>query len=276
MTVEVCRETECRRVVVTPQMAREWLERNKNNRTLNRSRVALFREMIEDGSFLVTHQGIAFYYDGDLADGQHRLTAIADGTRSVELMVTWGLPREAGHAIDRGRSRSITNVLNLMGVSLTQHESAACRALWNEYHAARTETSWRGQAIDTGAFVVFCEHVAEAVRFAMPPKQCRGLSHASVTAAIASAWFTQSRVDLLRFKELLHGGVGASANESAAIKLRDYLLISTVTGGGTESRQELYLRACTAIRAFLEGRGLSKLYCRPDARFPIPPCGGLT
>jgi hypothetical protein len=260
-------------MTVTPEMAREWLARNTNNRPINRNRVMVLKEQIKNDTFVFTHQGIAFYGDfEELADGQHRLAAIAEGDKAVEMMVTWGLERSTVHGIDRGRPRSITNVLNFMGMSLSQGQTAACRALWNDYYAARTETVWRNQALDTLKFATFCGHVIDAVDFAMPPKACRGLSHGSVTAAIAAAWFTQSHVDLNRFKELLHHGAGASEEETAAIKLRDYLLTHRVTSGGTEAREDLYLRASTAMRAFLEGRGLSKLYCRPDARFPIPDC----
>lgn len=276
MATATCEGIEFRRMFVTPEMAREWLVKNHNNRPINRSRVSLLKEQIDNDTFAFTHQGIAFYGQfEELADGQHRLAAIADGEKSVEMMVTWGLSRDTVHAIDRGRPRSITNVLNFMGVALSQSQTAACRALWLDYHASRRETVWNNQVFDTHKFVLFCHHVIDAVQFSMPPKACRGLSHASVTAAIAAAWFTQSHVDLGRFKELLHYGVGASENETAAIRLREYLLTHRVSGGGNEAREELYLRASTSLRAFLEGRGLAKLYCRPDARFPIPDCKGI-
>lgn len=273
MTTATCDGIEFRRMIVTPEMAREWLAKNNNNRPINRARVALLKDQISNDTFLFTHQGIAFYGQFDeLADGQHRLAAIAEGEKGVEMMVTWGLERETVHGIDRGRPRSITNVLNFMGMALSQSQTAACRALWLDYYASRNDTVWNNQALDTHKFVLFCQHVIDAVNFAMPPKACRGLSHGSVTAAIAAASFTQSHVDLARFKEILHHGAGASQDETAAIKLRDYLLTHRVTSGGTEARQDVYLRASTAIRAFLEGRGLAKLYCRPDARFPIPDC----
>lgn len=275
MTTATCDGVQFSRMFVTPEIARQWLEKNHNNRPINKARVSLLREQIDNDTFALTHQGIAFYGDfEELADGQHRLVAIAEGDKCVELLVTWGLSKDTVHAIDRGRPRSITNVLNFMGLSLSQQQTAACRCLWLDYHASRRETGWINQVFDTHKFVEFCNHVLEAVTFAIPPKACRGLSHASVTAAIAAAWFTQSHVDLARFKELLHSGVGASERETAAVKLREYLLTNRV-GNGNEARLELYLRCSTALRAFLEGRGLSKLYCRPDARFPIPDCKGI-
>lgn len=276
MATAICDGVESRRMWVTPDMAREWLGKNNKNRPICKPRVDLLRQQIAEDKFVLTHQGIAFYGDfEELADGQHRLAAIASGDKAVEMMVTIGLSRDTVHAIDRGRPRSITNVLNFVGLAMTQSQAAACRALWQDYHAARAESVWCSNAFDTTKFVTFCEHVSEAVAFAVAPKAARGVSHASVTAAIASAWFTQSHVDLLRFKELLHSGAGASEKETAAIKLREYLLTTRLVGGGNDARMELYFRACTALRAFLESRGLAKLYCRPDARFPIPDCKGI-
>lgn len=273
MATAVCNDVQVRKMIVTPAMAKEWLAKNTRNRPIQRNRVQLLREQIDNGTFVLTNQGIAFYGDfEELADGQHRLAAIADGEMSVEMFVTFGLSRDTVHGIDRGRSRSITNVLNFLGMPLGSKQVAVCRALWQDYHAARTQSCWNGQTIATSDFAAFCDHVMEAVSFSMPTRICRGLSHASVTAAIAAAWFTQNHVDLARFKDLLHNGSGAASHEAAAIRLREYLLTTTLGAGGSEARQELYFRASTALRAFLEGRPLAKLYCRPDARFPIPDC----
>jgi len=273
MATAACSDVHVRKMIVTPAMAKQWLGLNTRNRPVQKNRVQLLKEQIENGSFVLTHQGIAFYGDfEELADGQHRLAAIADGDTSVEMFVTVGLSRDTVHGIDRGRPRSIANVLHFLGMPVGSKQVAVCRALWQDYHAARTESCWDGRTMATSDFAAFCDHVLQAVTFSMPTRICRGLSHASVTAAIAAAWFSQNHDELARFKDLLHNGSGAASHEAAAIRLREYLLTTTLGTGGSEARQELYFRASTALRAFLERRPLAKLYCRPDARFPIPDC----
>jgi hypothetical protein len=261
--------------VVTPLLAKQWLEKNGNNRPINKTRVEQMRSVIKDGNWMVTHQGVAFYEDGTLADGQHRLAAIAAGDVAVPMMVTWGLSRRLIHAIDSGRPRSVRDVFNFMGLTMTQGQVAAARVMWMDYHAVRSTPSWHNCSIDTNKFILFATHVLPAVDFATPTKKCRGLSHASVMAAIASAWFTQERQRLQRFKDLLTSGVGAETSEGAAVKLREFLLTTPTLAGGTEARREIFLRSCTALRAFFEERNLSKLYCRVDSTFPIPDCPGL-
>jgi len=72
---------------ITPDTANQYLERNKGNRAITKDRVnALAREM-RDGVFMVTHQCIAFNANGDLIDGQHRLSAIIQSGQNVKLFV---------------------------------------------------------------------------------------------------------------------------------------------------------------------------------------------
>jgi hypothetical protein len=260
------------KLLVTPETASVWLERNHRNRNITGPRVDLFVKLIQDGKFCLTHQGVAFYEDGDLADGQTRLTAIAKAGIPVWMFVTRGLPREAIHAIDGGRPRNVRDVLHFLGMSLTSQHVAVVRTLWNQYQLQLREGSevWDNSAVDTVAFAKFASAVQDAVEFAMPATRCKGLSHASYVGALASAWFTQDREMLLRFRQLVASGAGADRDEQAAIKLRDWLLTTHLSSSGTQGRQEMFKRSCTAIRAFLDGRTLSKLYCRADAVFVIP------
>ena len=260
------------KVLVTPEMAEEWLTVNNGNRNISNPRVDLFVKLIREGKFCLTHQGVAFYEDGYLADGQTRLTAITRSGVAVWMFVTRGLPRSAIHAIDGGRPRSVRDVLHFLGMPLSSHHVAVVRTLWNQYHLQRRadSTVWDNSAVDTDAFATFASAVHDAVVFSMPLRKSKGLSHASYIGAIASAWFTQDRRTLSRMKDLVNSGVDADVYEQAAIKLRDFLLTTQLTSGGVCGRHEIYKRSCTAIRAFLEGRPLSKLYCREDAAFPIP------
>lgn len=260
------------KVFVTPNMAEEWLTENHGNRKLNGPRVELFARLIREGKFCLTHQGVAFYDDGDLADGQTRLTAIVRADVPVWMFVTRGLPRSAIHAIDGGRPRTVRDVLHFLGMSLSSHHVAAVRTLWNQYHLQRRPEAkvWDNNAVDTDTFATFASVVQDAIEFSLPATRTKGLSHASYVGAMASAWFTQDRDMLLRMKQLVASGAGADRDEQAAIRLRDWLLTTPLSSSGNAGRQEIYKRSCTAIRAFLEGRPLAKLYCREDAAFLIP------
>lgn len=102
---------------VTPEMAREWLQANTDNRPLRSGHVESLRAAFARGEYKLTHQGIAFDDDGVVLDGQHRLHAIAlvnDPGASFPMLVTKGIPREAFKVIDSGACiRTISDVLQV-------------------------------------------------------------------------------------------------------------------------------------------------------------------
>lgn len=104
-------------IYVTPSMARTWLNKNSKNRDLRPSHVEKLRLAFERGEYVMTHQGIAFADDGEVIDGQHRLTAISllpDGM-SFPMLVTTGLPRARAFAVI-DTTQAIRNLSDVLGV----------------------------------------------------------------------------------------------------------------------------------------------------------------
>ena len=113
---------------ITPERAQAYLAQNVRNRVINsRSVDALVRD-IKAGSFYLTHQGIAFYDDGTLADGQHRLTAIVLAGRPVQMMVTRCLPHDTKIAIDYGEKRRFEDADRSSATRRSPPRSGPCSA----------------------------------------------------------------------------------------------------------------------------------------------------
>lgn len=99
---------------VTPQMASNWLSQNINNRPLRRSMVDGLKAAFQRGEYITTHQGIAFSENGELLDGQHRLTAISemrDG--SFPMLVSSGVDENSFSVMDIGVKRTQADALRL-------------------------------------------------------------------------------------------------------------------------------------------------------------------
>lgn len=64
--------------VVTPALAKQWLEKNTNNRNVNFAKVKKMAKDMREGHWDTTHQGIAIATDGTLVDGRHRLMAVVE------------------------------------------------------------------------------------------------------------------------------------------------------------------------------------------------------
>lgn len=94
---------------VTPQLAKEWLCRNEQNRTLREAVVERYAKMMKSGEWTLTHQGIAFDTAGHLIDGQHRLAAILRSGKIVPLMVCHDVAPSAYPYIDGGLARTMAD-----------------------------------------------------------------------------------------------------------------------------------------------------------------------
>lgn len=112
-------------VEMSPKMAIDLLKKNVKNRTLNRTKVREFSAYINNGEWKLTHQGICISVTDKLIDGQHRLTAIAEGKKSVPIMVVSGLPEDIMTVIDRGKTRSVGDSFALLEVANATNIAAA-------------------------------------------------------------------------------------------------------------------------------------------------------
>jgi hypothetical protein len=72
---------------ITPEIAKNWMANNKNNRSLSSGVAEKYARDMLAGNWTLTHQGIAFYEDMTVADGQHRLNAIILSGVTIKLSV---------------------------------------------------------------------------------------------------------------------------------------------------------------------------------------------
>lgn len=118
---------------VTPELAAKWLNQNTNNRRIRRSFVDELVKKIQNNQWVEnTPDHIAFYDDGTLANGQHRLTAIAEAGVPVYTKIEYNIPRNAAICIDAGKKRTFSdNVQIVLGEKFyTQQISNMIRSIF--------------------------------------------------------------------------------------------------------------------------------------------------
>lgn len=109
-------DTTPRRVLVTPKMAEEWLQHNRAdvNRKFRPVWCRYLAAQMGGDRWEVTTDAIGFRAsDGTLINGQHRLHAVIEHGKPVEMLVVWGLSDNAFSLIDRGMMRSMSDVLHV-------------------------------------------------------------------------------------------------------------------------------------------------------------------
>lgn len=139
--------------IISPQIARTYLLSSPLfQRKVRSNWVDSLCKMINEGSFLLTHQGIAFDVSGNLIDGQHRLMAIIQADKSVKMNVTYNVSDQAWHGTDQGivrRVQEFTTLSKRIGetcrfiAKLLYHEGRPSAALLEKLGSSRY-----GQKID--------------------------------------------------------------------------------------------------------------------------------
>lgn len=243
-------------VNVTPQLAEEFLRANTRNRNISRTQVKKIRRDIEHGDWELTHQGIAFYETGELADGQTRLTAIKESGHTVPVLVTRGIPVVAGSAIDRHRPRSDADSIKIGGLSgwIGRDEISVIKMI--AYAHQKTSPSYSPARIaDLGEFLK--EQVTFSTLVFSTRKKYITTSPVMAAVAIARPYVDQYR--LMEFAEVLITGIPQSMEDVAAIRLREHLMADQGRGGQGVRRESL-LKTQRAIKAFAERDRIQKLY----------------
>jgi hypothetical protein len=266
-------------MTVTPKIANEWLVQNTCNRRVRPNKVSRFSRLIENGLWHTTHQGVAFYEDMTLCDGQHRLLAIVKSGVAVKIMVTYGLPKDVNPGIDNQvTARTMADAMSFMGHTIDRNTSAILRVLNNEMIRQHNGANhWETEAKpEPEEFEKLWLTFQDSIAFATAVKMSRNKDHSCFRAAIAAASFTKDKKRLLEMLEIVNSGTCEKATDNAAIKIRDHLMIGSFSTSYA-ARTELYQKCCAAIDAFLRHKPLAKLFARnfDELTFTIPQTNGV-
>lgn len=117
-------------VVVTADLAREWLSRNTHNRRVNETYVSTLAEAMTRGEFQFNGDAIRLSATGTLLDGQHRLCAVVRTGIAIRQVVVRGLAVDAQVTMDRQHKRTLGHHLDIMGEARTKYVTAAINLAW--------------------------------------------------------------------------------------------------------------------------------------------------
>jgi len=247
-----------KRMEVTPELAKSWLETaNGNNRTMTRRVVQKYADDMRNGRWLDTHQNaIAFYEDGDLADGQHRLAAVISANIAVSMFVGTGLDRSAAGAIDQGRPRSTADAIIIGGLSpLGKYVSEAVAMVRLIDEAERgLQTVMSAQKI-----AGYIGRVSDLVSYASSSLSTArgGIKNTPVRAAVAVGSKFVDRIVMDRFCRVLISGMPEGGNDGTIITLRNRLLTGVHQKAG-RTRVVDHKMVLRFIKAYDQGVTLTK------------------
>lgn len=245
---------------VTPEWAQEVMDkRNKTNRPINKRRVDRYARDAITGNWQVIHQGIAFYEDGSLADGQHRLLGIAQAKVTVVTFIAYGLERKAGEVIDEGRPRSDRDVAHLSGLELSASFVSTANYL----------IEIMGLQFTRLEKMRFYEKHKDALNFVVNNISRKHVNRAPILAAVVKAYYSQNRSRLIDFLDVLQKGEFKPGEDEAAFRLREFAMDNGSRNDGS-FRRELFNKTKSALVFFLEKKPMQKLHGIAYEPFMLP------
>ena len=105
------------KVLVTPSVAKELLERNVKNRTIDERRVSNYAKEMQEGKWKEdTAEFIKISKSNVILDGQHRLLAVIKSNRNTYLHIAEGLSDEVFDVLDTGKVRNAVDCFKIEGI----------------------------------------------------------------------------------------------------------------------------------------------------------------
>lgn len=124
MTITATMET------ITPEMAADLLDRRSYQRPLRSDRVKEYARRMREGKWRSDNgETIQIDVNGEIGNGQHRLSGVVLYGEPVDFLVVRGVPADAFDSMDQGLGRTPSDLLAKHGFTNYRPLATACRLL---------------------------------------------------------------------------------------------------------------------------------------------------
>lgn len=249
--------------IITPDAATAYLERNTNNRPKKEKRIKMYAADMKAGRWQLSPDGISFYTDKSLANGQNRLAAVILANTPVEMYVTYDVPKSTT-VFDTGATRSPSDILHLAGYKQSNLNAAtkALRFLFFICSVQNVSPATMGSVIDlyedkfeAASRTISNTHAHKKEEFSV--SRNRSCHAANFTLLLAG----EDEQIVAEFWECIRSGLYDSPSKSAAIIYRNYLLTEYKSKNhGIAVEEESFAMALMAFNDFKNGVARQRRY----------------
>lgn len=258
---------------ITPSDAENMLIKNPMNRNLNKRVVDLYVEEMKSGRWFSNGVPIFIDNEGNLKDGQHRLTAIKKSGVTMHNAIIVYVDKEDAVCYDIGKVRSTKDTAKMMGINNLNVKNNSVVSMIT-FMLKRIKGNFKLMPKTLIIEVInenedLCDFIRECY-IQKIATQIKGLKFAGITAAIAAAYLNgYNLVELTHICDVLSKGIISDENDIGIIKLRDYLL-SNKYGSGTDYSTEIYFQMQRVLRNHEKGIITKQLGKKREEYYEIP------
>lgn len=253
-------------VLTLERMKRDFLNR-RPNRKIMPSLVASYGNDMAADRWATSPQGLCYDLDGRLCDGQHRLAAAIKVGKPVAFHVYVDLTEEEVAVLDGGRKRTTADTLTMAGRPVTTRLISICVSFlrsarnWSSVQPSRREVVW------------FLENFSDLVAFGNGVAPTSGGAVTRSPAAISAAFMRALVCNPKDKSDLASFGRAITSNPDPKWEPRYLTAVAlqrNLAARPDRLQQRVYYKTESALRGFLEGRYLKKIFEIEEEAFPLP------
>lgn len=243
---------------ITPAKAAEYLRLNVKNRKLSKKKVREYTRDIKSGKWQLSPEGISFYKNGTLCNGQHRLNAIISANIPVKMAVTYNVPNDTV-MIDKNIARTTKNIMDMEGYPPEISNKTIVGAIGFLFYEA---TEHHINNISDAQKMLFVEEyfktlslVREIVRSGAKGggHGNKGMCDNAITAAACFCALYEgiTKEVLTQFFTVVNSGFYSFQEETAAIVLRNYMVANKGKAVTSADKAALFSQILSAINCYI-------------------------
>ena len=128
-------------VTMTKQLAKDYLNRNVENRKIKKRTLNFYKNQMSKGNWKENGEPIIIDKNGVIRDGQHRLLAVVETDFSYRVPVISDVDHNVMDTIDTGTNRSAADVLEIEGFLYSPLLASLCKNILSTYSIKSTDSA---------------------------------------------------------------------------------------------------------------------------------------
>jgi len=264
-------------IEITPELAKDLLKRNVNNRSLSQKKLKIYVEDMKNGKWVLNGETIQFNKKGELINGQHRLTAVILSGVTIQVLIVTGVEDDRAFAtIDQGLMRGAHTVLQLKGVKNAKRMESISKKLliWDTTENKENFSTLSGKSFSITTIAEYYEDHQEEIDFVYDQfkdapilRTCKAFTGVFVALTIC---YRYNPKDTLTFIEKFKTGANLSENHPILL-LRNKLTHRTVKETGRRWELEVMAMIIKSFNNYVSGKTSRLLRWNiENEKFPIP------
>ena len=246
---------------VTPEIAAHYLSFNNSNRSVSKHTVNRYASAMKNGKWELNGETIAFYENGELKDGQHRLNAIIQSGEGQWMIVVRGIPKSTV-IHDRGKSRSTTDIMTIAGYETAIRNFSSQGAVKFLFvNLAKMPDVSDDMCMSFAD--MYGETIAKAYTAACNGKSGPNCKKAPIIAALFCAIYGNIDYETCaEFCKVVNTGFYTGNGQTSGVIFKE-MVEKTLYSGNTTSRVEMFDYCVMALSDFKNGVPRKNRYTNP-------------